>query len=154
MKRKNGLTDMQKKVVIHTLVSLAIAAPALAGLANAQDAALGQDEYMQRCAVCHGATGEGDGSVAELFTQRPSNLRKLAAENNGAFPFSEVYQTIDGRREVQGHGTSEMPVWGHYYGDLAIRHARETYGLGARDAARMVQGDILSLVYFLQSIQE
>ena len=118
--------------------------------AQAQDSGFGKASYDRNCAVCHGADGAGDGSVAELFAQRPRNLRKLAEDNNGAFPFSEVYQSLDGRREIQGHGMSEMPIWG----DIFVAEALPQTMHPGVDAEEIVQGRILSLVYFLQLIQD
>lgn len=69
--------------------------------------------------------------------------------NDGVFPFSEVYQTIDGRREVKGHASSEMPIWGdHFMADALPK----TFHPGL-NAEMIVQGRILSLVYYLQTIQ-
>ena len=130
--------------------SFAVAALYLATPLAAQDAGYGQSLFKRNCAVCHGSEGAGDGPVAALFERTPSNLRKLAAMNNGAFPFSEVYQSIDGRRDIAAHGNSEMPIWG----DLFAREALpETVHPGV-DAEEIIQGRILALVYFLQSVQE
>ncbi len=130
--------------------SLAVAAMGAATPLAAQDAGYGQSLFKRNCAVCHGADGAGDGPVADLFERKPSNLRTLAADNNGAFPFSEVYQSIDGRRDIAAHGNSEMPIWG----DLFARDALpETVHPGV-DADEIIQGRILALVYFLQSVQE
>ena len=118
--------------------------------AQAQDTMFGKASYERNCAVCHGPDGAGDGMVAELFAQKPRNLRTLAADNNGAFPFSEVYQAINGRRDIQGHGTSEMPIWG----DVFIADALPKTIHPGVEAEEIVQGRILSLVYYLQSIQE
>lgn len=120
------------------------------GGVQAQDTGFGKASYDNNCAVCHGADGAGDGMVAELFSQKPRNLRTLAADNNGAFPFSEVYQSINGRRDIQGHGSSEMPIWGAYFLADALP---KTVHPGV-EAEEIVQGRILSLVYYLQSIQE
>lgn len=122
----------------------------LAGVAAAQGTIFGKASYDRNCAVCHGPEGAGDGTVAELFEVKPRNLKTLAAENNGAFPFSEVYQAINGRRNIQGHGASEMPIWGDYFLAEALP---KTIHPGV-DAEEIVQGRILSLVYYLQSIQE
>ena len=70
--------------------------------------------------------------------------------NNGTFPFSEVYQSVDGRRVIAGHGPSEMPIWGEYFMDQAI----DDRSLNPKFARQITQGRILSLVYYLQSIQE
>jgi len=120
-----------------------------AGGATATEDTLGQEIYQARCAVCHGATGFGDGIIGELFAKRPGNLTTLAKANNGAFPFSEVFQAIDGRREIAGHGRSEMPVWGDYFMVDAI----EDPGINEKNARFVTQGRILSIVYYLESIQ-
>ena len=61
----------------------------------------------------------------------------------------KVYQTIDGRVTVPGHGTREMPIWGARYAEEDY----ERYGtaFGAED---VVRGRILQLVYFIQSLQQ
>ncbi|MGC9368304.1 MAG: c-type cytochrome [Paracoccaceae bacterium] len=134
-----------KAVSAGTVVfALTAAAPALA-----QDAGPGAEIYAERCAVCHGEGGQGDGLVGELFAKKPSDLTLLAKNNNGAFPFSEVYQAIDGRREITGHGRSEMPIWGEFFMDSAISDPR----INEKDARMLTQARILSVVYFLQSIQ-
>lgn len=60
---------------------------------------IGKDEYDGSCAVCHGITGKGDGSLKLLLVKRVPDLTLLAKNNNGVFPFDRVYQTIDGRQE-------------------------------------------------------
>jgi len=118
--------------------------------AMAQESSVGQEIFIDRCAVCHGETGAGDGLVGELFDRKPKNLTLLEKENNGAFPFSEVYQSIDGRREIAGHGNSKMPVWGEYFMEDAIT----SRAIDPKDAKVVTQGRILAVVYFLQSIQQ
>ena len=115
----------------------------------AQDSGYGANLFRQNCAVCHGGEGAGDGMVAELFAQPPKNLRILASENNGAFPFSEVYQAINGRREIRGHGDSEMPIWG----DLFLAEAQPMTFHPGLEAEEVVQGRILALTYYIQTIQ-
>ncbi|MGB8814900.1 MAG: cytochrome c [Paracoccaceae bacterium] len=114
----------------------------------AQDVPLGATEFEARCAVCHGKTGAGDGIVGELFDRKPKNLTLLAKENGGVFPFDAVYQSIDGRREIAGHGGSKMPIWGDYFMAESLKN-----DFGDDNAYLLVQGRVLSLVYFLQSIQ-
>ncbi|MBT8459946.1 MAG: cytochrome c [Boseongicola sp.] len=121
----------------------------LAGPLSADPIEDGRTIYAERCVVCHGDAGAGDGMVGELFAVRPKNLANLADENNGAFPFSEVYQAIDGRREIAGHGRSEMPVWGDFFMESAI----DDRSINEKNARYITQGRILSLVYYLQSIQ-
>lgn len=141
---------MFAKSVKSTFLAVAALVAVSAAPGYAQDSGYGESLFRENCSVCHGATGGGDGPVADLFAQRPKNLKTLAKENNGAFPFSEVYQSINGRREVTAHGNTEMPIWG----DLFMEEAYPaTIHPGVR-AEDIVQGRILGLVYYLQSIQE
>lgn len=121
----------------------------LATSAHAQDPFLGSQEFTQRCAVCHGDTGAGDGLVGELFAQRPKDLRILAKENGGVFPFAAVYESIDGRRDIAAHGNSEMPIWGEYL----MAESLERRGVTETDAQMVVQARIIALVQYIQSIQ-
>ena len=38
--------------------------------------------------------------------------------NAGVFPFMRVYETIDGRQELQARGPREMPIWGKDYSTM------------------------------------
>src|ERR1035437_2346651 len=93
------------------LVSLFTVAAILVGaipMAHAQKSDLaaqnfdrGKYEYEAHCAVCHGMSGIGDGSFAQLFragTLMP-NLTEFSKKNNGVFPFKRVYETIDRSEE-------------------------------------------------------
>ncbi len=57
----------------------------------------------------------------------------------------QVYRIIDGREEVKGHGTRDMPIWGEVF--------RQPEGGRPVDETHAI-GRILALVYYLQSIQE
>jgi mono/diheme cytochrome c family protein len=72
----------------------------------------GQIEFLSRCAPCHGAEGKGKGPMSAAHKATPTDLTVLAKNNGGVFPFSKVYEVIDGRKVVAAHGTREMPVWG------------------------------------------
>ena len=110
---------------------------------------IGSDEYRVSCLNCHGEGGKGDGPMMDLLTKKPSDLTVLAKNNGGEYPFVKVYQTIDGRVTVPGHGTRDMPIWGARYAEEDY----ERYGtaFGAED---VVRGRILQLVYFIQSLQQ
>ena len=47
-----------------------------------------------------------------LLSKNIPNLTILSSRNGGVFPFMRVYETVDGRNEVQAHGPRDMPVWG------------------------------------------
>ncbi|MEO1533128.1 MAG: cytochrome c [Pseudomonadota bacterium] len=112
----------------------------------------GAEDYRFHCMVCHGADARGDGPFAVMLTAEPTNLRKLAEGNNGAFPFERVYRVIDGRVDLPGHGGPEMPVWGNEFNDLALRMDRETPM--TLDHERIIAGRVMGLTMYLLSIQE
>lgn len=120
-----------------------------ASQAMSQDSRLGEEEFQQRCAVCHGAEGAGDGMVGELFATRPKDLRVLSRENGGAFPFDRVASSIDGRMEIAGHGATEMPVWG----DFLMTEALEARSINEKDARTVVDARIIALANYIQSLQ-
>lgn len=117
----------------------------MAGAAQADDA--GKAEYMNSCAACHGEGGLGDGPLAELMTVPMPNLTTLAQENDGVFPMLDVIHVIDGRTGVRGHGYP-MPVWGsRFKGEVVER-------MGDYGAEMVVRGRVLSIAYYLESIQQ
>lgn len=106
----------------------------------------GELEYRHSCAVCHGAEGRGDGSMRRYLTVQPANLRQLAKNNGGKFPFWEVYHKIDGLTEVPAHGTRDMPIWGDRF--------RAEAGSDGKAAITQAAGRILSLTFYLEYIQD
>ena len=106
----------------------------------------GEQEYLVACAGCHGESAMGDGPLAELLKISPPSLLELTRANDGRFPFEMVLVTIDGRDGVRAHG-SPMPIWGERFQASATSQRGETAEMVAR-------GRILSLVYYLQSIQQ
>lgn len=125
---------------------LTVALVSAAGLAQAQMDEAGKTEYMVACAGCHGESAMGDGPFAELLNISTPGLLTLAQANEGVFPFEAVLKTIDGRDGVRAHG-STMPIWGDRFQFSATSQRGETADMVAR-------GRILSLVSYLQSIQE
>jgi len=86
-----------------------------AGVSFAQEQEVttaGRKVYEQNCAVCHGPQAKGDGVAMSLLTTKPADLTQIAKRNGGEFPFWRVYGVIDGREDVKGHGTHDMPIWG------------------------------------------
>jgi mono/diheme cytochrome c family protein len=144
------MTMRTGRILSRSLLAGTLALGLAPGTAPAQEMEIGMREFLMRCAVCHGPRAGGDGPMAELLTEPPKDLRHLARDNDGRFPFAEVYQAIDGRRAIRAHGTREMPVWGDYFEEEAIDRGLPP-GL---DARQIVQGRILSLVYYLQAIQQ
>ena len=122
-----------------------IAALVLAGSSSFAETA-GEHEYVVACAGCHGESAMGDGPLAEILSISTPNLLSLSQANDGNFPYEAVLTTIDGRDGVRAHG-STMPIWGERFLSSATSERGETADMVAR-------GRILSLVYYLQSIQQ
>jgi hypothetical protein len=111
---------------------------------------IGKLEYESRCATCHGETGKGDGPTAAYLTRQMPDLTDLAKRNNGILPVSELYDIIDGLKEIPGHGTRELPVWGTAY----RVEAGEYYGDTPYDPEVYVRARVLALVEYISRLQE
>ncbi|WP_068112058.1 c-type cytochrome [Tropicimonas marinistellae] len=134
---------MRRFFVIIAGLCVSLAPTAL--MAQERAAELGQQEYLVACAGCHGESAMGDGPLADLLNISTPNLTELSQANDGSFPYEAILMTIDGRDGVRAHG-SQMPIWGERFQSSAASQRGETAEMVAR-------GRILSLVYYLQSIQ-
>jgi len=76
---------------------------------------IGKAEYEQKCIICHGILGKGDGAYSKMLTKPPTDLTLLSKKNGGVFPFARVFETIEGTHQLGAHGTREMPIWGKEY---------------------------------------
>ncbi len=115
--------------------------------------AFGKTEYDNNCTVCHGRGGTGGGPMSDLFKVQPPGLSMISKRNGGVFPVLKVYQIIDGRRGLRGHGNDQMPIWGNRYRVNAEQHLSSTNVPHDVNPEFIVHGRILSLVYYLESIQ-
>jgi mono/diheme cytochrome c family protein len=107
----------------------------------------GRREFQRYCATCHGIEAKGDGPTAKFLVAKPVDLTQLSKKHGGVFLFWRTYNKIEGSDEavIRGHGTREMPIWGDAF--RLESGASESHKAGVR-------GRILSLVHYLQSIQE
>ena len=121
-------------------------------VAAAQDMSIGQAEYMNSCAQCHGAGGTGDGPMVGFLNTSVPDLTQIQSANNGVFPVAAVYSIIDGTSATGVHGTDEMPAWGQRYAADAPDQLGWDYSAMDRDS--FVRGRILALVEYIASIQE
>lgn len=110
---------------------------------------IGKQEFIRSCAACHGEGAKGDGPLAGILLVEPPDLTSINKRNGGKFPASWVYRIVDGRNVLRPHGSREMPIWGDRYRADALRNL--PLGIGA-DV--IVHGRILSLVFYLEQIQE
>ena len=74
----------------------------------------GKASYDERCAVCHGDHGRGDGPAADVLRARPTNLATLR-KTSGSFPAARIEAAIKGTDPVVAHGISGMMVWGAFF---------------------------------------
>jgi len=117
----------------------AFAALPLGGMAQAQDAQIGQDLYLKHCATCHGINADGQGPMGPALVVQPKDLTLLTAENDGTFPLMRVVRRIDGREPLVSHG-SAMPVYGEFFqgDDTALKTASGQPVLVGRAIADLV----------------
>lgn len=129
------------------ILALALTFALIASAASAQDMSYGEAEFLVSCAACHGDYGTGDGPLASELRTRPADLTRLAERNGGEFPYSRVFQVIDGRSLVPSHGEREMPVWGRQF----IEQDVEDYGTLTGEA--VTKERVHELTEYVRSLQ-
>lgn len=132
---------MRKITTIAGIFLGALLAPAAV---SADD--LGAEDFQEYCATCHGTNAKGGGDLTGILTVEVPDLTGLAAANEGLFPMLDVIHVIDGRTGVRAHG-GPMPVYGRVFSAEASEH-------GTYAAALEARGRVLSIAYYLESIQE
>jgi mono/diheme cytochrome c family protein len=142
-----------KTLAVLAGAGLVVITPLLA-TAQQQSVDIGKREFDSNCAVCHGATGKGDGPYMRFMAFKGtgvSDLTLIARRNGGTFPFQKVYETIDGTQELEIHGSRDMPIWGRDY----LRQARDSYRdyEGPYSADLFTRTRILALTDYLNRIQ-
>jgi hypothetical protein len=140
---------MTKQHLLFTMVAAAMLLPVPS---QGQQFNLGQAEYQNSCAQCHGVDGSGDGPIAGYLSVSLPDLRTLQRDNEGVFPFRRLYEVIDGRAEAAGHGSREMPAWGRRYDAQAPEWLGDYQMPGDREA--FVRGRILALIEHISTLQE
>lgn len=102
----------------------------------------GANNFAQYCVACHGKDAKGTGPLAKNLTPKPADLTALTLRAGGTYPREMVFQVIDGRKKVKGHGGGDMPQWAEAF--------MASSG-GGDDAA--VKRRIDSLVDYLATLQ-
>jgi len=131
-----------------SVVAAFVIAFGMAEGAAAQEMSYGQAEFLNSCAACHGASGEGDGPLVDQLVKRPADLTRLAEKNGGEFPYFKVFSTIDGRFVVPGHGERDMPVWGRQFLD------EDAVTYGPNGGEMVTQERIHQLTGYIQTLQK
>ena len=106
--------------------------------------ALGRTHYLRYCASCHGQDGRGNGPVAEVLKEAPTDITQMRADGDGVFNVDSLIEIIRGLKDVRAHGTREMPVWGNIWGDVGVQSSTPS----------QIEKRINELVEYIRSIQE
>lgn len=156
------------------------AAFALTNSAWAQDLDNGRNEFLSKCATCHGADGKGGGPLSSKLKTKPPNLTILAKRNKGVFSKRAIYEAVDGRKAASSHRGIEMPIWGCRHGAPPVpqKSSRKRVRQGAEkrlsqaqkqhkqqnrpaaildlacDPEPVIRSRILAVVEYLRQIQE
>jgi mono/diheme cytochrome c family protein len=112
----------------------------------------GELEFLSSCGSCHGVEGKGKGPMSAALKATPPDLTVLAKNNGGVFPFSKVYEVIDGRKVIAAHGTREMPVWGRVRPNLL--YPSDKFIDSSYDPEVIARTRILAIIDYLNRIQE
>jgi mono/diheme cytochrome c family protein len=131
-------------------LALLIVAPVQTLFAQTVDAVeSGHQQFDDKCAVCHGTTGVGDGVLAEGLRQKPADLTRISERNGGTFPTSKTFAKIWGRDDeiISTHNMSEMPA---FYNAPVFGHDKDF----EESAGRLSPQQIRDIIAFLVTIQE
>ena len=109
---------------------------------------IGKREYESNCIACHGKDLKG-GAYVDFLKVTPPDLSQLSRKNGGVFPLERVYGSIDGRQEVKGHGSRDMPIWGK---DYQVK-AGEYYVDVNYDPEAFIRARIFALIDYLNRMQ-
>lgn len=97
----------------HMILAAAAGAALLAGCViddGMPEAGEGAALYAENCAICHGATGRGDGELASDLQPKPADLTTIT-RRHGDFPRAYVLSVIDGYTRMENPG-EDMPEFG------------------------------------------
>ena len=124
-----------------------------ATFAFAEGGGMGEYEYLNSCAACHGASGKGDGPVTDFLSgASPSDLTVLQKNNGGVFPLLAVYDTIGGTDVASVHGSRDMPIWGNRFRQR-LDKSDVPDSFSTLETELYVHARILALVEYLAGIQ-
>lgn len=132
------------KRFLGLITAIGLAACTQMEMPTASDGAL---LYANNCAICHGKTGKGDGTIANDLDRKPSDLTRIAARRGGQFPVAEVLSTIDGYTRLEPQ-RQDMPEFGHLL-------EGELVPLDTGDGVMTpTPRPLVALVAYLENIQE
>lgn len=86
--------------------------------------ALGKKAFADRCTVCHGALGDGNGSLTAAYGAKPANLQSQQFRD---YPDGKIYWVIvNGKNAMPGHAAdlSEDQRWAVVHHVRALQRAQ------------------------------
>jgi mono/diheme cytochrome c family protein len=134
-------------VRILAVSSLSFLALQACTMALSVSPAAGRSIYDDKCAVCHGSDGKGNGPLASDLETLPPDLTKIAARRDGVWPMLEVMSIVDGYSQRYLPGT-EMPIYDEFLeGDLV------TFDTG-NGMQHQTPAGLLAIAKYLETIQD
>ncbi len=103
---------------------------------------VGESLFAAYCTSCHGATAEGNGTLATSLRVTPADLTLIQQNNDGTFPLEDVVRKIDGTEKVKGHGSSDMPIWGKAFKQV-----------GENVTGEQIDDKVKALAFYVRSLQ-
>jgi len=79
----------------------------------------GGQMFASYCSPCHGKLGKGDGPAAAALKVKPADLTQLKKNHGGVYSTRDFEEKINGMAMSSAHGTSEMPIWGPIFREIA-----------------------------------
>lgn len=134
----------------RVVASAALVILFLVPLHSAADAVeAGKQQFEDKCAVCHGASGIGDGVLAPGLKPRPADLTRISQRNDGTFPDAMVFAKIWGRdgEIITTHRMTAMPA---FYIAPVFGSDKEFED----SAGRLSPEQIRQVIAYLKNIQE
>jgi len=103
--------------------------------------------FAENCVSCHGTGVRGDGPLANVVSEAPSDLTTLSQRNGGTFPAAQALSFIYGGPYSDGHLARIMPQFGPVMADDLV--PVEIDGI-----LTPTPRELAGLLEFLKSIQE
>ena len=137
-------------ILILTSISLSMIA-----FAQQEATDFGKREFENSCADCHGMDAKGNGVLAANLKVAPPDLTLLTKNNGGVFPVERIFAVIDGRTQIESHGSRDMPIWGTRYAVNAAEHFMSVPNVGVPpNLEAYIRTRILNLINYLCRIQQ
>ena len=91
----------------------------------------GPQMFMSYFSPCHGKSGKGDGPAAAALKVKPADLTQLKKNHNGTYSAKAFEEKINGMAMSSAHGTTDMPIWGPIFREIAGSPELRVYNLKA-----------------------